>query len=216
MLTLNSFLNRLQQPGVEFYTRHQEDEWGLRYLGNGQYQYWLRNYQTGQDEQKIIDEQELKNLLAPHSLGTLESRFINVKNPPNDERFKTLEQLLGSDWEKFDFESELINKIKACGKIPLRNLSIEQLRLLIGQSLALDIIIPIALEILDKNILVEGDLYPGDLLLKVLQISPSYWQNHSQQHHQLQQLFEKHSLEINTSVVKKELYTAFQKLQSLN
>jgi hypothetical protein len=52
---------------------------------------------------------------------------------------------------------------------------VEELRTMIGQGIGLPWFIPLALEHLEENPLVEGDYFPGDLLLKVLTISPEFW-----------------------------------------
>jgi CDI immunity proteins len=67
---------------------------------------------------------------------------------------------------------------KACHtyrKIPLGQLTIEQLRLLIGQKIGLHYLLPIAFEKLKANILAEGDLYEGDLLDNILKLDNAYW-----------------------------------------
>lgn len=38
--------------------------------------------------------------------------------------------------------------------------------------------VPVALEHLFPNPLVEGDLFPGDLLLNVLQVPVQFWRDH--------------------------------------
>ena len=57
--------------------------------------------------------------------------------------------------------------LAACAK-PLGQLTVEELRLLIGQRESLDIIIPLALDYLEHDPLSSGDLFEGDLLATVL------------------------------------------------
>ena len=49
---------------------------------------------------------------------------------------------------------------------------------MIGQSIGLEFLIPLAVEHLENNPFVEGDYYPGDLLSVVMQIEPEFWQTH--------------------------------------
>lgn len=71
--------------------------------------------------------------------------------------------------------------IRTCGRLlhqKLADFSIEDLRIMIGQNIGLAYLIPLALEALDKNILAEGDFYPGDLLKSVLHSEKEYWRHH--------------------------------------
>jgi hypothetical protein len=57
----------------------------------------------------------------------------------------------------------------------VKDLSIEELRILIGQDIGLRFIIPLALAALRHNKLAEGDLYEGDLPMSVLTSDANYW-----------------------------------------
>ena len=65
-------------------------------------------------------------------------------------------------------------------KKPIGDFTIEELRIMIGQQIGILFLVPIALEIIEKNPLAEGDYYPGDLLASVTRLDASFWQNHSQ------------------------------------
>lgn len=56
---------------------------------------------------------------------------------------------------------------------PLCQLTVENIRLLIGQGVALEYLMPAAIDILHDNPLVEGMHYKGDLLSNVLLAGPS-------------------------------------------
>lgn len=60
----------------------------------------------------------------------------------------------------------------------LREYSNEDLRVLIEENIGLDILIPFALDLLEENILAEGEQYPGDLLDSVVAIDKIYWTAH--------------------------------------
>ncbi|CAN5524523.1 hypothetical protein BH09BAC4_BH09BAC4_42620 [soil metagenome] len=57
----------------------------------------------------------------------------------------------------------------------LQDYSIEDFRIMIGQGICLDWLMPLALDKLKDNIFAEGDFYPGDLLVNVLGIDKTYW-----------------------------------------
>ncbi len=58
---------------------------------------------------------------------------------------------------------------------PINQFETEDLRLLINQDEALDLLIPIALEKLKENLFAEGDFYPGDLLNSILTSKKDFW-----------------------------------------
>jgi hypothetical protein len=92
-------------------------------------------------------------------------------------RHMTLEVLEKDIWPEvnMDDESHLTSTCRFLRKKPLLELSIEELRIMIGQNIGLEYLIPIALEELKKDILAEGDFYEGDLLTAVLNADPEYW-----------------------------------------
>ncbi|HEU5092379.1 MAG TPA: contact-dependent growth inhibition system immunity protein, partial [Nitrospira sp.] len=61
---------------------------------------------------------------------------------------------------------------------PLKDFTVENLRVMIGQSIGLEFLIPLAIEVLEQNPFAEGDYYPGDLLSMVMQVEPNFWQTH--------------------------------------
>ncbi|WP_217213693.1 contact-dependent growth inhibition system immunity protein [Streptomyces sp. AC550_RSS872] len=58
---------------------------------------------------------------------------------------------------------------------PIGELTVEDLRLLIGQDIALPYLLPLALEVLRDNPMAEGDMYEGDLLSAVLTRNSAVW-----------------------------------------
>ena len=74
-------------------------------------------------------------------------------------RSKTLEELENDFWNDPENMSHLATECHRLRKVPLADLSIENLRILIGQKIGLKFLVPIALEYLEKDPLSEGDLY---------------------------------------------------------
>ncbi len=93
----------------------------------------------------------------------------------NDYINSSLEELENSIWKKPEYNSALITNCHRLRKIPLKDLSIENIRMLIGQNMGLKYLIPLALEFLENNYFCSGDFYNGDLISAVLSIESDYW-----------------------------------------
>ena len=109
---------------------------------------------------------------------------------------QTLEQLENEYWGDPDYPSYLVTTCHRLRKKPLKDFTVEDLRIMIGQNFSLRYLVPLALEKLDQNILAEGEYYPGDLLQNVLNSDPSYWVDNPEQHHRLVLLFHKRLTEM--------------------
>lgn len=107
----------------------------------------------------------------------------------NNWRNKSLELLENKSWG--DSSNAPTNLVKRCielSKIPIGNFTLEDLRVMIGQKLGLQYLIPLAIEKLQENIFIDTELYEGDLLEKVLKIDTSYWDNNENYWTQLNEL----------------------------
>ena len=92
------------------------------------------------------------------------------------DREPTLQQLDGKDWgEPKPEDSRLVRECLRLRRVQLKKLTIEDLRLLIGQDISVDHLLPLALEILRLNPFAEGACYAGDLLVNVLGVSEGFW-----------------------------------------
>ena len=65
-------------------------------------------------------------------------------------------------------EWNLVTKCLLLRAKPLDQFNVEGLRLMIGQKIGLQHLIPLAFEVLDQDPLIEGDYYRGDLLASVI------------------------------------------------
>jgi hypothetical protein len=90
----------------------------------------------------------------------------------------TLEDLELSVWE-VDSYSNLTRRCTQLRKIPVSQLTAGDLRVMISQDIGTKFLVPLAIEILSKNPLVEGDFYEGDLLKSVLTVKPEFWAAHT-------------------------------------
>ena len=104
-----------------------------------------------------------------------------------------LEQIENDYWGEPGYPSYLVTTCHALRKKPLKDFTVEDLRILIGQNLSLDILLPLAVEKLKQNILAEGHMYPGDLLQMVLDSDHTYWQKNQALHSKLCTLY-RHNL----------------------
>lgn len=91
----------------------------------------------------------------------------------------SLQDLEGDDWgDAPENATRLVRTIHELRRKPITSLTAEDLRLLIGQQVGLDALLPRTVDWLQKEPLLEADLYPGDVLVAVLRVSASYWASH--------------------------------------
>lgn len=93
---------------------------------------------------------------------------------------KTLEVLEGDIWEEPEFKSHLVTTCHQLRKTPLKNLTAENLRMLIGQEIGLVYVIPLAIDILENQLLVSGDMYEGDLLCSLSGVGSQFWDSNAE------------------------------------
>lgn len=99
-----------------------------------------------------------------------------------DQGAMSLEQIEQDAWGDAPADaSRLVRTAHELRRKPMALLTPEDLRLLIGQKVGIDVLVPRALAILADDPLVEGDFYPGDLLVAVMKLPMTYWQNHGDQ-----------------------------------
>lgn len=89
---------------------------------------------------------------------------------------KSIEQLENDYWQDIAFPTGLVERCYLYRRIPIGNLTAGQIRTLIGQQIGVKFLIPLALEMLKKDILMEAELYEGDLLEAVLKIKKPFWE----------------------------------------
>jgi len=91
---------------------------------------------------------------------------------------KTLEQFDGQHWGEPEWESHLVLECHRLRRIPLREFTPANLRIMVGQSIGLEVLAPLALHALADNPLLEAELYPGDLLCALLTSDRAFWAAH--------------------------------------
>jgi hypothetical protein len=88
---------------------------------------------------------------------------------------RTLQELEGDDWGEPTCNSYVVRECHRLRRVPLREFTPENLRLMIGQQNGLRYLIPLAFELLRDDPFIAGDHYEGDLLAAVLRADSRFW-----------------------------------------
>jgi hypothetical protein len=91
---------------------------------------------------------------------------------------KTLQELEGQDWGEPSLRTYVVTECHRLRRVPLENFSTENLRLMIGQRIGLDYLVPLALARLSVDPFAAGDFYAGDLLTALLSLPAQFWAKH--------------------------------------
>ena len=133
---------------------------------------------------------------------------------------KTLESLDQQFREEPKFPSHLVTTCQKLRKKQLKDFEIEDLRIMIGQDIGLDYLIPLAIEKLKVNILAEGDFYEGDLLENILTCDKEYWLNNTENWSTICELFNENKSRLKSSdnieSIKSEWFNSFSEFESFN
>ncbi|MFE2535653.1 contact-dependent growth inhibition system immunity protein [Streptomyces sp. NPDC059371] len=104
-------------------------------------------------------------------------------------RDRSLEELEHDYWPAPSGDAtRLIRTAHALRHKPIGELTVEDLRLLIGQNEGLPFLLPLALEVLRRDPMAEGHMYEGDLPATVLTRSPETWSKSPELGHELRQI----------------------------
>ncbi|MFF7884139.1 contact-dependent growth inhibition system immunity protein [Streptomyces sp. NPDC020794] len=91
-------------------------------------------------------------------------------------RDRSLEELERDRWPAPSADAtRLVATAHALRLRPIGELTVEDMRLLIGQDIGLPYLLPLALEVLRDSPMAEGVMYEGDLLSAVLTRNPAVW-----------------------------------------
>lgn len=103
-------------------------------------------------------------------------RHATEQQIPADEGKRTLDLVDPPAWGPASPDATLV--AKRCHELrtkPLRDFTVEDLRIMIGQQVALGRMVALSLDRLQPDSLVEYD-FPGDLLASVLQVDAVFWE----------------------------------------
>lgn len=119
---------------------------------------------------------------------------------------RSLEQLENNYWGEPTYDSYVVRTCHAMRKKPLNEVTVEELRLVIGQGFSLDYLMPLAIEFLKRDILAEGDLFEGDLLVNVISKNTfDYWKKNKNNWHVMVTLIEQHNDILTDKMIVKNL-----------
>ncbi|MBU2663189.1 hypothetical protein KOI35_06670 [Actinoplanes bogorensis] len=95
---------------------------------------------------------------------------------------RSLQEIEGNDWgDPQPDATRLISTVLELRRRPIGTLEVEDLRILLGQQVGVEVLVPLALDRLEDDPLAEGDFYPGDLLVSVLRLPAEHWRGHPDQ-----------------------------------
>jgi CDI immunity proteins len=97
------------------------------------------------------------------------------------DRTKTLDELDPPAWGPPTYSSYLVTTCHRLRTKPLNEFDEEDLRIMIGQKISLEYLMPLALEVLEQDPIASGDFYQGDLLQSVLRVDTAWWASHPDQ-----------------------------------
>ena len=148
------------------------------------------------------------------------SKSKRSQNLDENWKYKTIEFLENDYWKESEFNSYLVKTCHKLRKKQLIDFEIEDLRILIGQNIALLYLVPMALDILEKDILAEGDFYEGDLLKSLLTTESNFWRNDIQKWNQVCKLFERNTELLKsfqtTENIKAGWFEAYDEFKKIN
>ena len=90
---------------------------------------------------------------------------------------KSIEELENDYWGELTFDSYIITTCHKARQKPIKSLSNEEIRCLIGQKIGLRFLLPIAVNILKNEPLIDITYFEGDLLLTLLRLDTSDWED---------------------------------------
>jgi len=115
-------------------------------------------------ERELVRDRELRRRAAERQI-------------PADESKRTLDTVDPPAWGPVPPDATFL--VRRCHELrtkPLRDFTVGDLRIMIGQQIALKHLVPLALDRLQANPLVGGSYYPGDLLASVLRADAALWE----------------------------------------
>ena len=97
----------------------------------------------------------------------------------------TLEQLENDIWPEPDVHTTLIDTCHRLRKIPIDDLGAGDVRILLGQRIGVRHLVPVAIQLLDADPMLDATFYPGDLLTAVLRADANYYRGFPKLRNQL-------------------------------
>lgn len=124
---------------------------------------------------------------------------------------RTLEQLEGKPVsEPAQSDTPLVQKCLRLMRVPLSELTTENVRMLVLQHIGLKHLVPLALDKLETDPFAAGDHYAGDLLHAVVKVSPDFWASEPELRTRLDSLIT--ALEDMVKFLEKDILPAYHRI----
>ena len=141
-------------------------------------------------------------------------------NFENNWKNKSLENLEKDYWNEPADASYLVSTCHKLRKKQLKDYEIEDLRIMIGQNIGLNYLIPIVIDQLNSDILAEGDFYKGDLLKNVLTSEIEYWKRDKKNWVIVCEIFKANEIKLKefetTWEIRKGWFDSFKEFKKIN
>jgi len=124
---------------------------------------------------------------------------------------QTLEQLEGQPVSPpAQSDTPLAQKCLRLMRVPLNELTTENVRMLVLQQIGLKHLVPLAMDKLEANPFVAGDHYAGDLLHAVVEAPPDFWASEPELRSRLDGIIR--SLEDMVKFLERDILPAYQRI----
>lgn len=91
-------------------------------------------------------------------------------------QLRTLDEVDPPAWSaRSKYDTNLVSRCHELRSVPLGELTLDDLRMLIGQRIGIAWLVPIALELLRVDPLLEATFYRGDMLVTIMKQTPDYY-----------------------------------------
>jgi hypothetical protein len=158
-----------------------------------------RGQEAGSEPTRIDTQKAWSGTAAAPMLPALQYELMRIDMtdrraapPMSDQQASndlSLERIENDRWgEPPTDATRLIATVHQLRRKPVRLLDAEDLRVLVAQKVGLGVLMPRALAGLEHEPLLEGDFYPGDVLVAVLRIPKSYWSAHPELRGQIERI----------------------------
>ncbi|MFY8033634.1 MAG: contact-dependent growth inhibition system immunity protein [Flexibacteraceae bacterium] len=136
---------------------------------------------------------------------------------------RSISQVEGWNWDSDiptrETDGGIVTRYYELHNVPICDLPIEDIRFLIGQNAALEVLVPIAFDFIKDDLFLEAEYYRGDLLHNLLEINDkdNYWAKHPELKEKLKNLYlrNQHLLKViyETKDIRSDLEIAFNKFK---
>ena len=107
------------------------------------------------------------------------------------DRSKSIEELTGYYWCAPEFESNVVLKSHAMRRKPLAELTLDDIRTGVMQQIVVSYLVPLALEVVEKDPYAESQAFPAEVTVALLNIPIEFWIAHKDLRNRLQCVYER-------------------------